>query len=793
MPPSPLEDKYRDNVLYNGANYSMIDNWTRGPNGTRIFPVRIDITIRWNNGKADYISNRTVNSQTELDNMHTGLEKSIKELIDAENTPPGIKWKNTLELIQNWTDYNGSRYMIQLWWNTTGSTKTNYPTTVQGIYRSPKTGGNIELNYTVNSDSERTTKVTELPWILKGKIDAETPISPTPTCSLNEVKKENYTNYRGAYYQSVRICNTTGTADYPMKIHAEYTLPWSSTVYITPQPSTVYNDSQRSTETKYHLSIAQWRIDAVIDDQYPPGYTRTSPTEYYGGGSYFFTIDYTTTVWKDFPANLYATINNKNGTKDNLVLAGSGLRDEWQIDASIDSYKNYAKSQIDNYNPTYSANTTLSDGPYTYGSAKWEYTIKATYNRTGQNKNYPALIWIEFRERAGGILLDTRNIRAIWPKYANNSVEKESIKADLESQIKQRLALNTIDSSTLFAGQTRRSVMDMIIPSAYAQGTNYVTIQKSPTKYGVTFPDPTTAFTPFLANGTSANLYVKRQENKASVGARTTVWIDNILNQKIQDIMEKYASSGTMYMGDLPDSASSIMINIFWDIAKRVTADEIYRKYRDQLKNIGVSEETLAKMHWNILIVYSEGLTGAEDLTMEVVDLWMMATGVWAGFQLWRFVIYQVIKKATGEVLMRGIVGAGWAAFVKYEATMVAKWGYTMVDSMWNIIRLTKGDMNYWFEHIWTYVRSSGKTRVQEILDWLRAWWLPGIEKELGTELNSPYAFQKLIEKVIQNGSRTTSNSNPENWEYAATIGTRVFKVEVNKAYNTVTTLLKPW
>ena len=91
MPPSPLEDKYRDNVLYNGANYSMIDNWTRGPNGTRIFPVRIDITIRWNNGKADYISNRTVNSQTELDNMHTGLEKSIKELIDAENTPPGIK------------------------------------------------------------------------------------------------------------------------------------------------------------------------------------------------------------------------------------------------------------------------------------------------------------------------------------------------------------------------------------------------------------------------------------------------------------------------------------------------------------------------------------------------------------------------------------------------------------------------------------------------------------------------------------------------------------------------------
>jgi hypothetical protein len=95
--------------------------------------------------------------------MHTGLETSIKDLIDNANISPDIKGKNTIEIIQSWTDYNGSRYTIEVWWNTTGSTKTNYPTTVKGIYRSPKTGGNIELNYTVNSDSERTSKVTELP------------------------------------------------------------------------------------------------------------------------------------------------------------------------------------------------------------------------------------------------------------------------------------------------------------------------------------------------------------------------------------------------------------------------------------------------------------------------------------------------------------------------------------------------------------------------------------------------------------------------------------------------------
>ncbi len=139
MPPSPLEEKYRDNVPYNGANYSMIDTWTRGINGTRTFPVRIDITIRWNNGKADYTANRTVNSQADLDKFHTELEKSIKEMIDNANIPPGIKGKNTIEVIQGWTDYNGSRYTIEVWWNTTGSTKTNYPTTVKGIYRNPKT------------------------------------------------------------------------------------------------------------------------------------------------------------------------------------------------------------------------------------------------------------------------------------------------------------------------------------------------------------------------------------------------------------------------------------------------------------------------------------------------------------------------------------------------------------------------------------------------------------------------------------------------------------------------------
>lgn len=85
-PALPLEERYRDNILYNGANYSMIDTWTSGANGTRTFPVQINVTIRWNNGNADYTTTRTVNTQADLDRFHTQLEISIKEYIDSENS-----------------------------------------------------------------------------------------------------------------------------------------------------------------------------------------------------------------------------------------------------------------------------------------------------------------------------------------------------------------------------------------------------------------------------------------------------------------------------------------------------------------------------------------------------------------------------------------------------------------------------------------------------------------------------------------------------------------------------------
>ena len=43
------------------------------------------------------------------------------------------------------------------------------------------------------------------------------------------------------------------------------------------------------------------------------------------------------------------------------------------------------------------------------------------------------------------------------------------------------------------------------------------------------------------------------------------------------------------------------------------TADEIYSKYKQQLIALGVTPETLARLHGNILIVGSEGLGGTQE------------------------------------------------------------------------------------------------------------------------------------------------------------------------------------
>ncbi len=93
-----------------------------------------------------------------------------------------------------------------------------------------------------------------------------------------------------------------------------------------------------------------------------------------------------------------------------------------------------ARSDIDNSHPLEPVNKILSDGPYSYGNKGSEYTFKVKYNRTNTGTNYPALVWIEYRSRSNGNLMDTRV--TYGNLIANNSVEKEQMKSQLEQWVK---------------------------------------------------------------------------------------------------------------------------------------------------------------------------------------------------------------------------------------------------------------------------------------------------------------------------------------------------------------------
>jgi hypothetical protein len=476
IPPISLMETIRSNISYNGAAYTITDIWTPWPSNTKVFPVTITANITRRNGQA-YTITKTATSQSELTNMNTQIEQETKIYIDVDTAQaPGIKVKNTYETIENWTPYRSSSYMIQVIWNTSGSTTSNYPTTVQGIYKSPQTGYNVEINTAVNTDLERTSATARFPAVLQARIDNETIIIPTPTCTLNQIKRENYTNYRWAYYQSVTVCNMSGTADYPMQITAEYTLPGTSTVYVTPGTSTVSNSTQRQEQTDYHLSIAKARIDAALDDVYPPSYTRTTPREYYGWGSYYYQVDYSKYVGKDFPADLWAYITYQNGYNEWPISIKSGALDEWQITASINIWNTYAQGQIDNYNPTYNRQELKSDGPYKYGSRGSTYTTYVRYNMKGENKNYPAMVWIDYKSGTSGALKNT------WDTYGNtwvnNSVEKEQIKTTLLQFVQWQVLALSPTSDTIWSTQWKLASL-LPISTAHAATPSSILVQKS--------------------------------------------------------------------------------------------------------------------------------------------------------------------------------------------------------------------------------------------------------------------------------------------------------------------------
>ncbi len=78
-------------------------------------------------------------------------------------------------------------------------------------------------------------------------------------------------------------------------------------------------------------------------------------------------MTYSLNIGQDYPGYIDTYITYKNGSSDKLTMTVENANQKTTYAANLEAQ---ARTQIDNYNPTYSANTTLSDGPYTYGSLR---------------------------------------------------------------------------------------------------------------------------------------------------------------------------------------------------------------------------------------------------------------------------------------------------------------------------------------------------------------------------------------------------------------------------------------
>lgn len=77
--------------------------------------------------------------------------------------------------------------------------------------------------------------------------------------------------------------------------------------------------------------------------------------------------------------------------------------------------------------------------------------------------------------------------------------------------------------------------------------------------------------------------FVRNEVGKGGVAANVQSELEKKINDRITDIMDKYATDGTIYLGDLPDAVIPVMTAIFTDVINKKSANEIYTKYKQQL------------------------------------------------------------------------------------------------------------------------------------------------------------------------------------------------------------------
>jgi hypothetical protein len=444
--------------------------------------------------------------------MNTQIEQEGKAYIDADiaTTHP----QNDITSFSGKVDpYYGWWYEVLNQWNLSGT--ADYPVKIIGTYTIQNKWRQTNIELTATSDADRIAKsnqiLSQIQWLIRAWYN-----SCIPSYSRWYIIDGGTVAYRWYSYSLFTTMNLDGNCDYPAAVYVRYTTPLSNnnvTLTINARDAT-----ELTTVRAERINDAKARIDLIVDnDLYPANYVETiTNTTSYWGGSYRTAFTYSGNPWQDYPGYVDTYITYQNGSSDKLTITAANANQKSTYASNLETQ---ARSQIDNYNPIYSTNYIGSDGPHLHGTRWGDYTVKVQYNRTGQNKNYPVMIWIEYRMRSGGPLLDTRNIVGIWAKYAYSSTEKDQIKDTLIETVKGKMTASTGISPIQYARDVWSHIGNMLISPAHAATPPSIVVKNNYASVpNYSYIDPNTVAGKFLAyNGNVLDHIVGNKPGKSAV------------------------------------------------------------------------------------------------------------------------------------------------------------------------------------------------------------------------------------------------------------------------------------
>ncbi|MDD2916566.1 MAG: hypothetical protein PHH70_01840 [Candidatus Gracilibacteria bacterium] len=365
----------------------------------------VEVTNQWNlDGKSDYpvkvigsyslpIAGRKPNKEAlarnvqELTALKNQFVQQMKAEIDAEvNAQPRSNYSQNQLIETNNTSYRGGHYRLKTIMNLNGN--ADFPAKVTGIYALPgKSEQPTVIIYAYNT-AELTRVQADQIAQMRAEIDKS--IDDKYPAGYTQVISSNVPYNKGTYTVTFNYSSNPG-ADYPGTIIINYTLP---TGVSSNWSLTADNENEKNKGLVEGVNSVKAQID--LNQPLPPAthtpgqVTHTDYTAYHVG-------DYTVYAQynyegknTDYPAKVWGEYHKYAG-KD-LWTTGGHIVVQNEIEKENVKAQLIAQMKADM--PVHVVNDEVKSETFFYGRGYYRYTT--TYNRKGNDQDYPAIIVVTY-------------------------------------------------------------------------------------------------------------------------------------------------------------------------------------------------------------------------------------------------------------------------------------------------------------------------------------------------------------------------------------------------------------